>query len=85
MTAAYYPSGIDDEAFRSSMARHGIVVAGGLGQLRGKIFRMGHMGNVSPNDLVATIGAVEASLSQLGYSFEVGAGAGAALESLGKS
>jgi len=85
MTAAYYPSGVEDEAFRGSMARHGIVVAGGLGQLRGKIFRVGHMGNVSPNDLVATIGAIEASLSQLGYSFEVGAGAGAALESLGKS
>ena len=86
MTAAYYPEGIDDGAFRSNMAtRHGIIVAGGLGQLRGKIFRVGHMGNVAPNDLIATIGAVEASLSQLGYSFPLGEGVGAAIESLRKS
>jgi len=85
MTAAYYPSGIDDEAFRSNMVRHGVVVAGGLGQLRGKIFRVGHMGNASPNDLIATIGAIEASLSQLDYSFPIGGGVGAAIESLKKS
>ena len=82
MTAAYYPSGIDDEAFRGNMARHGVVVAGGLGQLRGKIFRVGHMGNVSPNDIIATIGAIEASLSRLGHSFPLGGGVGAATESL---
>lgn len=85
MTAVYYPSGIDDEAFRTNMARHGVIVAGGLGQLRGKIFRVGHMGNVSPNDLIATIGAIEASLSRLGYSFPLGGGVGAAIESLEKS
>jgi len=82
MTAAYYPSGIDDEAFRGNMARHGVIVAGGLGQLRGKIFRVGHMGNVSPNDIIATIGAIEASLSRLGHSFPLGGGVGAATESL---
>jgi len=83
MTAAYYPSGIDDEAFRGNMAaKHDVIVAGGLGQLRGKIFRIGHMGNVSPNDLFATIGAVEASLAHLGYSFPLGAGVAAATESL---
>jgi alanine-glyoxylate transaminase/serine-glyoxylate transaminase/serine-pyruvate transaminase len=84
MTAAHYPSGIEDEAFRSGMAKRGVIVAGGLGQLRGKIFRVGHMGNVSANDIVATIGAIEGSLSQLGYLFQLGAGVGAALESLGK-
>jgi len=82
MTAAYYPLGIDDEAFRGNMARHGVIVAGGLGQLRGKIFRVGHMGNVSPNDIIATIGAIEASLSRLGHSFPLGGGVGAATESL---
>lgn len=83
MTAAYYPSHMDDEAFRSNMAaKHGVVVAGGLGQLKGKIFRVGHMGNVSRNDLNATIGAIEATLSYLGYPFSIGAGVAAAIESL---
>lgn len=83
MTAAYYPPIIDDEAFRSKMAtKYGVVVAGGLGHLKGKIFRVGHMGNVSSNDIMATIGAVEATLQDLGHSFAPGAGVGAAIESL---
>lgn len=86
MTAAYYPEGIDDESFRGSMSsKHGVVVAGGLGQLKGKVFRVGHMGNVSPNDLIATVGAIEATLARLGYSFSVGAGVGAAIECLKQS
>jgi alanine-glyoxylate transaminase/serine-glyoxylate transaminase/serine-pyruvate transaminase len=86
MTAAYYPPKIDDEAFRSKMAtRYGVVVAGGLGHLKGKIFRVGHMGNVSSNDIIATIGAVEATLLDLGHSFTPGAGVGAAIESLKNS
>jgi aspartate aminotransferase-like enzyme len=86
MTAAYYPAKVDDESFRSRMAgRHGVVVAGGLGQLRGKSFRVGHMGNVSPNDILATVGAVEATLLNLGHPFQAGAGSGAAVEVLNKS
>jgi len=85
MTAAYYPAKVDDESFRSRMAaRHGVVVAGGLGQLRGKSFRVGHMGNVSPNDILATVGAVETTLLDLGYSFQAGAGTGGAVEVLNK-
>jgi aspartate aminotransferase-like enzyme len=86
MTAAYYPKGIDDEAFRNYMSsKHGVVVAGGLGQLKGRIFRVGHMGNVSPNDLIATVGAIEATLLRLGYSFTSGRGVGAAIETLNQS
>ncbi len=63
MTVVYYPNGVDDVRFRKSMAESGIVVAGGLGPLKGKTFRVGHMGNIDKNDLLATISAIEGALS----------------------
>jgi len=74
VTAAYYPENIEDVAFRNEMRQRGIVVASTLGPLKGKGFRVGHMGNVSQNDMIATIGAIEATLRNLGYNFSHGAG-----------
>ena len=78
MTVVYYPNGVDDVGFRKSMAESGIVVAGGLGPLKGKTFRVGHMGNIDKNDLLATISAIEGALSEQNYSFTQGAGVAAA-------
>jgi len=79
LTVAYYPSGVRDAEFRRSMQeRFGIVVAGELGPLREKAFRVGHMGNVNRSDILATLGAVEGSLSGEGYKFQLGAGTSAA-------
>jgi alanine-glyoxylate transaminase/serine-glyoxylate transaminase/serine-pyruvate transaminase len=52
----------------------GIVVAGELGSLREKAFRVGHMGNVNRSDILATLGAIEGSLSKEGYEFQLGTG-----------
>ncbi len=69
LTVVYYPDGVRDGEFRKTMAeKHGIVVAGGLGPLSQKVFRVGHMGNVNQDDLNATIAAVESSLAEQGYS-----------------
>ena len=78
MTVVYYPNGIDDIRFRKCLADSGIVVAGGLGPLRGKTFRVGHMGNIDKNDLLATVSAIEKALSEQGHSFAHGAGVAAA-------
>ena len=79
LTVAYYPTDIDDAEFRKAMEEeYGITIAGGLGPLRGKAFRVGHMGNVNANDITATISAIEGSLTKLGYRFEEGAGIAAA-------
>ena len=52
MTVVNYPNGVIDTEFRKNMAeKYGIVVAGGLGLLSQKVFRVGHMGNVNRNDL----------------------------------
>lgn len=79
LTVTYYPNGVDDTSFRKTMGEEfGITIAGGLGPLKGKTFRVGHMGNVSTNDIFATISAIEGSLARQGYEFTEGAGIAAA-------
>lgn len=51
-----------------------IVVANGQNKLKDKIFRMGTLGFVCDRDLIAAVGALEATLAKLGYKFEVGKG-----------
>ncbi|MDH5482038.1 MAG: alanine--glyoxylate aminotransferase family protein [Candidatus Bathyarchaeota archaeon] len=80
VTAAYYPDNIEDGAFRSKVKQNGIVVASTLGPLKGKGFRVGHMGNVNLNDIMSTVGAIETTLRYLGYGFDYGAGLKAAQE-----
>lgn len=83
LTVAYYPDGVRDVEFRKSMAEEcGIVVAGGLGPLKEKAFRVGHMGNVNRNDVLATLSAIEGSLKKQGYRFQPGSGVWAANRTL---
>jgi len=82
LTAAYYPEEIEDAPFRGEMRKRGIVVASTIGPIRGKGFRVGHMGNVSENDILSTVGAIETTLAHLGYSFSLGSGLAAAQDRL---
>jgi aspartate aminotransferase-like enzyme len=82
VTAVYYPEKIEDNAFRNEMKQRGIVVASTLGPLKGKGFRVGHVGNVSQNDIMSTVAATEATLRDLGYVFSYGAGLTAANEKI---
>lgn len=82
VSAVYYPDGVDDNQFRSEMKKHGIIVASTLGPLKGKGFRVGHMGNISQNDIFSTIAAIEATLKRLGCKVETGKGVAAAQEKL---
>lgn len=78
LSVVKYPAGLDDAAFRAKMEEYDIIVAGGVGALKGKIFRVGHMGNICINELVLTLYAVERSLAALGIAVPAGAGVGAA-------
>jgi len=60
----------------------GIRVAGGQEHLKGRIFRIGHLGWVDGGDILRTISAVEMTLASLGHSFTPGAGLVAADEKL---
>lgn len=74
VTAINYPPGVDDGKFRKALLeKHGVVIAGGQAQLKGKIFRIGHMGICSMEDLRATWGAIESVLVELGQNVVKGA------------
>ncbi len=78
------PDGIKDKTFRSRLFENGVVVAGGLGEVAGKVFRIGHMGNLSLDQIYFALQAVENTLSSLNYSFEPKAAVNAAKAILGE-
>ena len=69
-----YPDGIDDLKFRSALSEEGIVVAGGLAAYAGRMFRLGHMGNIDPGDMVTVLAAIERVLYGMGKLDELGMG-----------
>jgi aspartate aminotransferase-like enzyme len=83
LSVVNYPSGVEDKRFRSLYYENGVVVAGGLAQTAGKVFRMGHMGNLSPSQVYFALDALEQSLKTIGFGFSQGAGRQAAREILG--
>ncbi len=74
VSAFWHPEDIEDGKFRARLREaHKVMVAGGQGAIRGKVFRIGHMGICSFSDLIATFAAMEAVLSKMGHPFEMGA------------
>ncbi|UBF28266.1 alanine--glyoxylate aminotransferase family protein [Kovacikia minuta CCNUW1] len=84
---AVAPDRVDAEQIRSIMKkRFDIALAGGQDHLKGKIFRIGHLGFVSDRDILTAIAALEATLQELGYeSFTPGAGIAAAAKVIANS
>lgn len=70
LSVARYPKEIEDVAFRRNLFENGIVVAGGLGDMAGQVFRMGHMGNLSISQVYFALDAIKRTLVSLGYSLE---------------
>jgi aspartate aminotransferase-like enzyme len=62
----------------------GVSIAGGQGKLKGKIFRLGHVGYFDQFDIVSQVAALELGLNQLGHPVEIGAGVTAALKVLAR-
>ncbi len=80
LTAVYYPENIDGSTFLKHVGNNDIILAGGLlPSHKTQYFRIGHMGSVNNNDILATIGAIESSLIACNYSFETGIGIKTAL------
>ena len=79
LTVVKVPDGIDGEAVPKTLeSEHGVKIAGGQEHLKGKIFRMSHMGYMDAFDVLITIAALELTLKELGFAVEAGAGLGAA-------
>lgn len=79
MTAVCFPPGVDGAVLLASLQRRfGLKLAGGQGQLKGKIFRIAHMGIIDQLDILATLAALELVLVEQGQPVKLGAGVGAA-------
>src|SRR5512143_2596472 len=78
LSVVFHPKGVEDVPFRKEMASRGVVVAGCLGPLAGKAFRMGHMGNIGAGEVAKALSAVEESLRALGVSVTPGSAVAAA-------
>jgi len=74
LTVPVYPQGVEDSSFRTKLLENRVVVAGGLGKLKGKVFRIGHMGNISFSQVEFAMAAIEKTLSEIKYDFRTGSG-----------
>ena len=82
VTAIYYPDGVGDDFRKALQAKYGCSVAGGQEDVKGKIFRVSHMGYVDPLDTIGLIAAIEYTLADMGVDVKLGAGVTAAVKVL---
>jgi aspartate aminotransferase-like enzyme len=79
VTAVRAPEGIDGNELVARVRRdHGIILAPGQGPLKGKVFRIGHLGWYERLDILRCLGALELTLEAMGYPTKRGAGVAAA-------
>ncbi|HUO58133.1 MAG TPA: alanine--glyoxylate aminotransferase family protein [bacterium] len=83
LTSVVAPDGIDsgliNKTFRDTF---GISIAGGQAKIKGKVFRIGHLGYVDGSDVVLGIATLEMVLHKLGKKVPLGVGVKAAQEIL---
>jgi len=81
VTAVRAPDGVDaSDVVKGLRDRFGITIAGGQGELQGKIFRLGHIGWFDVFDITTMLAAVEIVLADMGADVERGVAVTAALE-----
>jgi len=84
LTAVISPSGISStELIRIMRDKFGIWIANGQGKMKGKIFRIAHLGYMDRFDVIVALSALEMSLREMGYKIELGKGVGTAERILG--
>jgi serine---pyruvate transaminase len=79
LTVIAVPKSIDGNALLSKLEKQfGHKLANGQDDLKGKIWRLSHMGYCDPFDLMGALSALELALVEMGHKFEPGAGVAAA-------
>ena len=78
VTAARLPEGHDWKAFNGAIKAHSVVLAGGQGKLAGKIFRLGHLGSVTVEEVLGVIAVLETVALEQGRRLTPGSAVGAA-------
>jgi len=83
LTAIAAPEGVDGQAIYKNLRVHyGITAAGGQDHLKGKIFRVSHMGYMDTFDVITALAAIEMVVKGLGYPMKLGSGVAKAQELL---
>ncbi len=84
VTAVKVPSGLDGVKLVKHLREElGVTIAGGQGDdMKGKLFRIAHLGYAAEFDVVIALSALEMALDRLGFRFSASAGVKAAQESL---
>jgi aspartate aminotransferase-like enzyme len=68
VTAVRVPEGVDDRVLRRLLEdEYGVELAGGQGELQGKVFRIGHLGWVTEQDIRQVLDALAQALPRVGY------------------
>lgn len=81
LTAALTPPGVDAVELRLALRdRHGITIAGGHGDIVGRLFRLGHIGHVGIDEVEIVAAAIEQELGTAGIAVDPGRAAAAARE-----
>ena len=78
VTAASVPEALDWKAFNGELKARGLVLAGGQGKLKGRIFRLGHLGSVTLEEILGAMATMEAVSLEHGRPVEPGAAVAAA-------
>ena len=79
MTAINAPPGVEStKVVKEMRARFGAILTDGQGTMKGKMFRVAHLGYYDVLDLFAVIGGLEVALKQVGCKVELGSGVRAA-------
>ena len=85
LTAIEAPAGVDGQAiYKDLREKYGITGAGGQDKLKGKIFRIAHLGYADTFDVITAVAGIEMVLKGLGHPVKLGTGVGAAQEILMK-
>lgn len=85
LTAIEAPAGVDGQAiYKNLREKYGITGAGGQDKLKGRIFRVAHMGYADTFDVITAAAGIEMVLKGLGHPVKLGAGVAAAEEILMK-
>jgi len=78
VTGALVPDDLDWKAFNTELKRRGLVLAGGQGKLTGKIFRLGHLGSVTLEEILGATSVLEFVSIAFGRSVRPGSAVAAA-------
>ncbi|KAL6776409.1 SGA1 [Auxenochlorella protothecoides x Auxenochlorella symbiontica] len=81
LTVVEVPEGVDSQKIvDTAFAKYNLSLGLGLAEVQGKVFRIGHLGNMDELMLAGALGGVEMTLRDVGLPIELGSGVGAALK-----